>query len=144
MLQIGLVQQTVQIVASHNLTLLVSHRNMHPLLGTREAAVQWLKSRGLHAALRDWSFGESVIVAAGRQILLQEDGKPLRNEETGEEVVVYSHMLCIYPEQHGWSVALLSGGKQETQGYHSLGEATLEAANLLVQTTVSQRKNSDA
>ena len=117
---------------------------MYPQLKDRAAAVQWLISNGLYAALRDWSFGESVVAATGRQVLLDEDGKPLRNEASGEELVIYAHMLCIYPEQESWSVANVSGGKKSIQSYTSLGEAAFEAAKSLAEKALSFGNERDA
>ena len=33
---------------------------------TRDEAVEYFRSRGLHAAERDWALGETVFVATGR------------------------------------------------------------------------------
>lgn len=105
---------------------------MYPLLESREAAVEWLAAKGLYAARRDWSFGESVVAASGRRVLLQENGEPIRIEGSTEELVVYVNMVCIYPEREGWSVAHLSRGRPGTQSYLSLGQAAFEAAELLI------------
>jgi len=117
---------------------------MHPQLETRDAAVEWLISKGLYAALRDWSFGKSVVALAGRQVLLQENGEPIRIKGLTEEPAVYSHMVCIYPEKECWSVAHLSGGRPNTQSYLSLGEAAFEAAQSLVKMASSDDKRHDA
>jgi len=107
---------------------------MHPPIETREAAIEWLQSQGLYAAPRDWSFGKSIIGASGRQALLHDDGQPVRLEFRGEDVVVYSRMLCIYPENEGWSIARLTGDMPMTQCFPSLDEAILEATSILLAT----------
>ena len=101
------------------------------ILATRDAAVHWLRSQGLYAACRDWSFGESVIAAAGRQAWSSKETS-LQHEATGDELVAYRHMLCLYPAQGAWSIAHLSGGFPATRCGFTLGEAASEAAKFLV------------
>jgi len=106
---------------------------MEPCLADRDGTVDWLRSQGFYAAKRDWSFGESVIVASGGRQLFHSPEEPVTISESGEPVVVYSHMLCIYPEAEHWAVVHLSGGPQPPKKHEcvSLGAAALQAARLL-------------
>ena len=102
-----------------------------PELTTREAAVQWLESHGWYAAIRDWSFGESIMAGCGAQTPTGSDGEPIFIDSIAEPLIIYKHMFCIYPDQGAWSAAELAGAGKPARHYSSLTEAVAHTASLL-------------
>ena len=96
---------------------------MTPLLPTRDAAIAWLRDKGLHAAARDWSFGKSICVGVALPCV-QGDIEALQ------------HLVCIHPEAGQWSITDLSGPLGKVPVTHPCGaleEAAAEALRLLCQ-----------
>lgn len=104
-------------------------------LTTRESAVQWLNKQGLYAATRDWSLGETIMVAEGQ---FSTKHQSLRSPNPGEEIIAYRFMLYIHPDSNQWSVSDLSNAYPISKTYKTLEEATHEAAKDLLEKLASE------
>jgi hypothetical protein len=96
---------------------------------SRETAIEWLRSKGLYAKSRDWSFGESVIVASESESV---SVGAASTRGVGQEITVLHNMLCIHPENDGWSVSDLSSMKVVSMQFGSLESAARNAAEKLL------------
>lgn len=84
---------------------------------TREDAIRWLEEQGFVGSKRDWSFGETVIAAAGK------------TDASG--IVILQHPLCIHPHNGAWAITDFSRVKSEIVVCESLQQATQKAAATL-------------
>jgi hypothetical protein len=94
---------------------------------TRDDAIQWLRGQGFHAFNRTWAFGESIVAAAGGEMV--EVGNP--DTVTPETIAVWHYAVCIYPEACSWSVVDLTEPRIIASTSLSLSAAAHEAAALL-------------
>jgi hypothetical protein len=81
---------------------------------TRDDAVRWLEEQGFPASKRDWSFGETVIVAAGKTVV--------------SGIVTLQLPLCIHQKAGAWAISDFSSAKIESIDCQSLQEATQKVA----------------
>jgi hypothetical protein len=86
-------------------------------MNTRDEAVEYLKSRGLHAAERDWAVGETVFVATGRV--------------RSGDVVGYTRAMYIVQKGGAWTSFELDRPRPEDDVQMSLSEACARVERIL-------------
>jgi hypothetical protein len=84
---------------------------------TRSEAVAYLKSRGLHAAERNWALGETVVAATGG--------------EDVDEIIVYKRAMYIVPKAEAWTSFELDRPRPDDDVEMSLQEACARVERLL-------------
>jgi hypothetical protein len=84
---------------------------------TREEAVEYLRSRGLHAEKRNWNLGETIVAATGR------------SEARG--ISVYSRAMYIVPGKNGWTSFELDRPRSEDETEIPLDQACERVLSIL-------------
>ena len=84
---------------------------------TRSEAVAYLRSRGLHAAERDWALGKTIFAATGGQ---DADG-----------IIVYARAMYIVPKAETWTSVELDRPREDDDVEMSLQEACARVEQLL-------------
>jgi hypothetical protein len=84
---------------------------------TRSEAVEYLKSRGLHSAERDWVLGETIVAATG-------------GEDSGG-ITVYERAMYIVPKADAWTSFELDRPRPDDDVEMSLQEACARVERLL-------------
>jgi hypothetical protein len=84
---------------------------------TRSEAVAYLRSRGLHAAERDWALGETIFAATGGQ---DADG-----------IIVYARAMYIVPRSETWTSFEFARPREDDDVEMSLQEACARVERLL-------------
>jgi hypothetical protein len=84
---------------------------------TRAEAVEYLRSRGLHAEERDWVLGKTIAVATGAT---EVDG-----------ITAFSRAMYLVPKDHAWSCFELDRPRPEDELRISLEEACDRAVKVL-------------
>jgi hypothetical protein len=89
----------------------------NPAVKTRSEAVAYLRSRGLHAAERDWALGETVFAATG-------------GHDAGG-ITVYKRAMYIVPKSEAWMSFELDRPRPDDDVEMSLQEACARVERLL-------------
>lgn len=86
---------------------------------TRDEAVEYLQQRGFYAVKRDWSLGETVLVAAD----------PI---ETDSGLLGYRRLVYVFPEDGRWGMwDMMNHLEKPERSYPTLSAAVQAAVELL-------------